>query len=147
MKRFLILALAGALVLPATDAIAQGKGNKGCPPGLAKKDPPCVPPGLAKKGMERDARDDDDTDVTYDDRYDPDDYVRLAPGDRVRIDGEDYLVINTDDGILLRREDDFYRLPRLDDDRYVRVGDSLIRVNPETQAVIDAIRLADLILN
>jgi hypothetical protein len=24
---------------------------RNCPPGLAKKDPPCVPPGLAKKGM------------------------------------------------------------------------------------------------
>ena len=38
-----------------------------CPPGLAKKDPPCVPPGLAKKG------------VTYDAwvSYDPDDYSNV----------------------------------------------------------------------
>ena len=37
---------------------------RNCPPGLAKKDPPCVPPGLAKKG------------VTYDEwaSYDRDDY-------------------------------------------------------------------------
>lgn len=37
---------------------------RNCPPGLAKKDPPCVPPGLAKKG------------VTYDDwaSYDEDRY-------------------------------------------------------------------------
>jgi hypothetical protein len=28
---------------------AYGYGNGGCPPGLAKKNPPCVPPGQAKK--------------------------------------------------------------------------------------------------
>ncbi|WP_421904305.1 excinuclease ABC subunit A [Mameliella sp.] len=41
----LILA-AMPLALPAT---AQPKG---CPPGLAKKDPACVPPGLAKKRVQ-----------------------------------------------------------------------------------------------
>ena len=37
---------------------------RNCPPGLARKDPPCVPPGLARKG------------VTYDEwaSYDQDDY-------------------------------------------------------------------------
>lgn len=34
---------------------------RNCPPGLAKKDPPCVPPGLAKKGVTYDEW------VTYDD--------------------------------------------------------------------------------
>lgn len=44
-----ILALTLAAILPfATGAIA-----KDCPPGLAKKDPACVPPGLAKKGVDR----------------------------------------------------------------------------------------------
>lgn len=28
---------------------AQGYGVGGCPPGLAKKNPPCIPPGQAKK--------------------------------------------------------------------------------------------------
>lgn len=28
---------------------AQGYGNGGCPPGLAKKSPACIPPGQAKK--------------------------------------------------------------------------------------------------
>jgi len=38
---------------------------RNCPPGLAKKDPPCVPPGLAKKGVSYDEW------VTYDnDRLD-----------------------------------------------------------------------------
>ena len=36
---------------------------RNCPPGLAKKDPPCVPPGLAKKGVTYDQW------VDHDDRY------------------------------------------------------------------------------
>ena len=28
-------------------------GQKACPPGLAKKDPACVPPGQARKGWHR----------------------------------------------------------------------------------------------
>jgi hypothetical protein len=41
---------------------------RNCPPGLAKKDPPCVPPGLAKKGVTYDewvAYDDDRLDDIY----------------------------------------------------------------------------------
>lgn len=40
---------------------------RNCPPGLAKKDPPCVPPGLANKG------------VTYDEwaSYDQEEYDRI----------------------------------------------------------------------
>lgn len=41
---------------------------RNCPPGLAKKDPPCVPPGLAKKGVTYDdwvAYDDDRLDEIY----------------------------------------------------------------------------------
>jgi hypothetical protein len=30
-------------------AAAPGYGGGGCPPGLAKKNPPCMPPGQAKK--------------------------------------------------------------------------------------------------
>lgn len=54
MKR-LLAATALALVtpqmlvadIPDDDLIAY----RNCPPGLARKDPPCVPPGLAKEGM------------------------------------------------------------------------------------------------
>ncbi|WP_420325054.1 excinuclease ABC subunit A [Mameliella sp.] len=60
----LILA-AMPLALPAT---AQPKG---CPPGLAKKDPACVPPGLAKKRVQAPDR-----------HYITDDYVIL--GDPLR---------------------------------------------------------------
>lgn len=41
---------------------------RNCPPGLAKKDPPCVPPGLAKQGVTYDewvAYDDDRLDEIY----------------------------------------------------------------------------------
>ncbi|ASM71948.1 MULTISPECIES: transketolase [Roseobacteraceae] len=47
---------------------------RNCPPGLAKKDPPCVPPGLAKQGVTYEQW------VDHDDRY----YDRLL-NDRVDI--------------------------------------------------------------
>jgi len=63
MKRALILALAASLSTGV--AMADSKHHRGdddddryehssrqqgwCPPGLAKKNPPCVPPGQAKK--------------------------------------------------------------------------------------------------
>ncbi|WP_246156493.1 excinuclease ABC subunit A [Aquicoccus porphyridii] len=37
----------GAKHAPGAHAIAPVRAN--CPPGLAKKNPPCVPPGLAKQ--------------------------------------------------------------------------------------------------
>ena len=46
---------------------------RNCPPGLAKKDPPCVPPGLAKKGVTYDqwvSYDDKELDRLYQDRRD-----------------------------------------------------------------------------
>jgi hypothetical protein len=69
MKQVLILAGAAAFVLAAPTVAKPGNGNGhghgnagaygvngpvgygtgGCPPGLAKKNPPCVPPGQAKK--------------------------------------------------------------------------------------------------
>jgi hypothetical protein len=69
MKQVLILAGAAAFALAAPAVAKPGNGNGhghgnsgaygfngpvgygagGCPPGLAKKDPACVPPGQAKK--------------------------------------------------------------------------------------------------
>ena len=50
MKSFTIF-LAAIIVLASVEhSTAYAKSNKGhCPPGLAKKNPPCVPPGQAKK--------------------------------------------------------------------------------------------------
>ena len=48
-KIFLTTAAALACISFAPEkAVAK---QKPCPPGLAKKNPPCVPPGLAKKGV------------------------------------------------------------------------------------------------
>lgn len=44
------VAVAAVALLIAIGSSA-GAAPKGCPPGLAKKDPPCVPPGLAKQGV------------------------------------------------------------------------------------------------
>lgn len=59
MKKQILIggALALALAGPAFAKPGNGHGNPhgygnangGCPPGLAKKNPPCVPPGQAKK--------------------------------------------------------------------------------------------------
>ena len=54
-SRLAIAAVLASVILPlAQPAAADGRGNgngaAGCPPGLAKKNPPCVPPGLARNG-------------------------------------------------------------------------------------------------
>lgn len=158
MKTGFALTTAALAALALAPDAAQA-GNKGCPPGLAKKSPACVPPGLAKKGVTR-----QDVDrVRRDDRYDEDDYVygdwrrgdRLPPeryvildeGDRVIFDGQEYIVVDTDNGTVLKRGNDWYRLPRYDDSEYVRVGDAILRVDRETKQVIQLIRLVDLILS
>lgn len=42
------MAFSVAILAPGQSAMAQ---SVGCPPGLAKKNQPCVPPGQAKKGV------------------------------------------------------------------------------------------------
>jgi hypothetical protein len=158
----LIAMIAAAVTLASAPADAKDKGAKFCPPGLAKKSPACIPPGQAKKGNYSSDRDDrdhdrdrwhsDDDDRDHDrwrrgDRIDRDRYIVLQEGDRVTFEGREYLVVDTDNGTVLRRGDDWYRLPRYNDGSdYVRIGDSVVRVNRETREVIELIRLADLIL-
>ncbi len=55
MRRIITLLLssaiaAGLTMSPAVAGKGVGVGVGHCPPGLAKKNPPCIPPGLAKKG-------------------------------------------------------------------------------------------------
>ena len=77
MKRYGLIATLLASLLLVTAAEAGPKGNNGnsaldCPPGLAKKDPPCVPPGQAKNR----APSNDDNDVPdYDIIYRPGDFL------------------------------------------------------------------------
>ena len=147
MFRATLILTACALAFTAAPDPVFAK-EKGCPPGLAKKNPPCVPPGLAKKGVTAQdwqaSRDDDDDDDF--DGYREDEYLVLETGDRVTIDGTEFIVVRRGDELVLKRDDDWFRLPGTRDD-YVRVGDSLIRVNPETRAVIEIMELADLLLN
>ena len=51
MKGPVLLLSTALILLPALHAEAGNHKNKSghCPPGLAKKNPPCVPPGQAKK--------------------------------------------------------------------------------------------------
>ena len=148
MKPIAYLMIAALAFASVPDA-AVAKGPKHCPPGLAKKNPACVPPGQAKKGVtyDQDRYQDRDHDENYNVGDRIDDYTDLRVGDRVIFDGHDYVVVKTDGGTVLSRDDDLFRLPTIDDDlEYVRVGDAILRVSPETRTVIDFIQLADLIL-
>jgi len=156
MKPLPILLTALLLAAPA-GVIAKDHGREGCPPGLAKKSPPCVPPGLAKKGYSsdgwRDGREHDAAEgYLFDhyrrgDRLPRDRYVALRTGDHVIFNGERYTVVDTRNGIILRRGDYRYRVPRYNDGTdLVRVGDVLVRVDGTTGAIVQMIRLADLIL-
>ena len=50
MKYSILIVAALMLFSPAGGSPAEAKSKIGhCPPGLAKKNPPCVPPGQAKK--------------------------------------------------------------------------------------------------
>ncbi|MBJ3761846.1 hypothetical protein ILP92_03670 [Maribius pontilimi] len=103
----LALALAAAPALAGNHKSNGHKGNggnkhgnfqaaQGCPPGLAKKSPACVPPGLAKKGVRRDYRIGDTLDRDFDRWRDYERYgVRLNDGER-----------------FYRRDDMIYRVQR-----------------------------------
>ena len=49
-KTVAIIAAAAVMSMPFAVEAKNKHGGQHCPPGLAKKNPPCVPPGLAKKG-------------------------------------------------------------------------------------------------
>jgi Ni/Co efflux regulator RcnB len=159
MIRLMTAALALAVALPMQADMALAK-SKHCPPGLAKKEPACVPPGQAKKGVTAEewqgrnddvaSRDDDNDDDGYDvgDRLDRDRWLVLEEGDRVTIDGREYVVVDTDNGTILRAQDDWYRLPDpTEGTDWVRVGEEVFRVDPETREIIELIELSRLILN
>jgi hypothetical protein len=151
-----IFAAAMAAALAATPVLADnGKGKKhktysnhfsahvvqvSCPPGLAKKNPPCVPPGLAKKGY---VDHDDDHDHDYDHDHDHD-YVHDHPDY-----DDDYRVIRIGDLIDDRfvRIDDPLRYGLNSDYYYYRTLDRVFQVDPETREVLAFIGLVDALLN
>lgn len=77
---------AAALALAAPDLNAAALPEeelityRNCPPGLAKKDPPCVPPGLAKQGVSYEqwaSYSDDELDALLEERREP--YLEADP--------------------------------------------------------------------
>lgn len=121
MKQVTISIILAALALaPAVPAEAGPKKN--CPPGLAKKNPPCVPPGQAKKGVTPGMW------LNRGDRFDWDrypDYHRLRERDWRR-----------------------YRLPDIaGHEGYYTNGHMVYRIDRDTRRVIDWILLTDDILN
>lgn len=96
------LTTALALALSMTATVGYSKDVErvaaGCPPGLAKKNPPCVPPGQAKKYIDKS------------------DYRRYRVGDRI---DNDYFWIDSPgryglnrDGYYLRSGEYVYRVDR-----------------------------------
>lgn len=122
------LALSAPLSLPA-----EAK-NKHCPPGLAKKDVPCMPPGQAKKWH--------DDDRSHEEEHDRDrrhhSHRDWHEGDRIR-DG--FVLIPRAEWERLRLRD--YR----DGSRYLQVDNQILRVARDTLVVIEAIRILDRVLN
>lgn len=111
------------LALSSGAALADGKGHgdkghgkkpkahhatQSCPPGLAKKSPACIPPGQAKKTW----HDDDDQD---------DHVIYYRAGDVVR---DDCRIVP------------YYNYQNLPSGTYCRYEDRLMRIDPETRAVM-----------
>jgi hypothetical protein len=86
MKATSLALIAALAALPLGSAAWAGPGNAGgCPPGLAKKSPACVPPGQAKKH---------DDHVQYYQRGDRIEvYQRLERPTRYGLDGHDDYVV------------------------------------------------------
>lgn len=85
------LALLGTGVVFADVPEDQLLTYRNCPPGLAKKDPPCVPPGLAKKGVTYEDW------VTYDDKRLDEIYLDQRSGylDQDAVLDDDILLLNS----------------------------------------------------
>lgn len=117
-----------------TPALSQGKSHgpkaqakqkhrveqstRACPPGLAKKDPPCVPPGLARQ-----------------DKPERDDYhIRIGS----RLTGDDYVLV---------KPWQYGLEPAPRGSRYAVFDGMLLRIDDDTAEVLDLIRAVDAIAN
>mgnify|MGYP001144585453 CR=1 FL=1 len=121
-------ALAAALAIAALAAAPAEAKTKHCPPGLAKKDVPCVPPGQVGKSHVHD----------HDHEHDRDRDHHWVIGDRIH---GDYVLIPRSEWERLRLRD--YR----DGSTYLRVDNQILRVARDTLIVIEAVRILDRVLN
>lgn len=92
MLKFLLLGLVMAIATTAPTASLSKNRIDHCPPGLANKNPPCVPPGLAMHGLR------------VGDRLPHGDYIIIRDPHRYRLP-------------RLRRGESYYRIG----DSYVRI--------------------------
>ncbi|MGO4854485.1 RcnB family protein [Phaeovulum sp. W22_SRMD_FR3] len=129
----LVIGLAALPLTAAADGHKHKKGGRdshhaaagywGCPPGLAKKSPSCVPPGLARKADRRERHRDDHHRAYY-------------IGERV------------EDGYYVIRDPRRYGLGYpADGSRYVISNGQLLQVNSDTMKVINLVRAVDAILD
>jgi len=112
----ILAATVAAFALTGAPALAQTDANstKACPPGLAKKDPACVPPGqVGKSWVEGQV---------------------YAEGDRIR--GE-YRVIPPEEWEELSLD------PITDDSVYVIIDNQILRIKESNLTVIAAIRILE----
>lgn len=112
----ILAATLATLTLAGLPAFADSA--KACPPGLAKKDPACVPPGQVGKSW------------TPDHVY--------VEGDRLR---GDYVILGEDDW------DDLSLAPIADDTVYVVIDNQIVRVKQSNLVVIEPIRILEDALN
>lgn len=123
MRLFTLLAMVVAL----GSAEPVFASPKGCPPGLAKKSPACIPPGHAKKGQ-RDWDWDDDRVIT-----------REVVRERVYITDYDYYPL---------RDPGRYTLPPLrPGEAYYVANNQVYRVDTGTKQILDAVGLLSALLN
>lgn len=143
MKHLLIaMSVASLTVLPIiAEAQGNSNGNRGngngragntlnCPPGLAKKNPPCVPPGLARQGV---------TTQEYL-NYDDDEWQRI-------IDENDDIIADVDfDGRPFHRLTDeeiadIYGIdPPRDGKSYAVIDGQLVELNDENRLILRQIQ-------
>lgn len=106
---------AATLAVALTGFSVEAKDARNCPPGLAKKEVPCVPPGQAKKGTKHD-------------------HDRWGNGDRVY---GDYVLIPRSEWERLQLRD--YR----DGSTYLTVDSQILRVARDTLVVLEAVRILE----
>lgn len=112
----ILAATVAAFTLTGVPALADSV--KACPPGLAKKDPACVPPGQVGKSWTPDRI-----------------YVQ---GDRIR---GDYVLIPQAEW------DDLALTPYDDGTVYVVIDNQIVRVRESNLVVIEPIRILEDVLN
>lgn len=118
MPRLKTILAATAAALTLTGAPVLAESVKACPPGLAKKDPACIPPGQVGKSWTPDRI-----------------YVE---GDRIR---GDYVIIPKADW------EDLSLTPIDDDTVYVVIDNQIVRVKESNLVVIEPVRVLQQVLN